>query len=258
VVQALATEEGARLSRALHPLRMQRWVLSDLNPWLSWLPAVAAVVAANRKPAASNNYLRKLESTGSELISASLDGYRGLRDAFGEAAFFQIYGNLFALSPGDQQPAVTSPQPVDHRELPCVKTALAAIDKGGYPEALARVAYLLAHEDKPLPLARLQLAHELLEDYHDLLPELAPAEVRRIGGEQEIIARYERERALETLPQLLPRRGDREKLLALLDRVLGDKRVQKIEPTREQQATLARIREVVGPPHGRALRTAAR
>ena len=53
----------------------------------------------------------------------------------------------------------------------------------------------MAHEDGPLPLSRLELAHELLDDYRDLLPELPLDQVRRIAGEQEIIARYEPERA---------------------------------------------------------------
>ena len=94
---------------------------------------------------------------------------------------------------------------VDPRELPFVRKALASIDKGGYAEAVARVAFLLAHKDEPLPLSRLQLAHEMIEEYRELLPELAPDEARRIGGEQEIIARYEPDKAVETLPVLLSR-----------------------------------------------------
>ena len=89
----------------------------------------------------------------------------------------------------------------------------------------------MAHKDEPLPLSRLQLAHELLDDYRDLLPELPLDEARRIGGEQEIIARYEPEQAVETLPALLARRKDRDRLLTLLERVLADKRVQRIQPT---------------------------
>jgi len=201
--------------------------------------------------------MRKLESTASELLSASLDCYRALRDAFGEAAFFQIYGSLFSLSGGGQPAPDTTERPVNPRELPYVKTALESIDKGGYPEALARVAYLLAHKDEPLPLARLHLAHELLEEYRELLPELPPDEVRRIGGLQEIIARYERERAVETLPLLLPRRADRERLLTLLERMLADTRVQRIAPSTEQTAMLARIREVLGAPQRRQLRAPA-
>ena len=139
-----------------------------------------------------------------------------------------------------------SAQPMNPRELPFVKEALASIEDGGYAEALARVAYLMAHEDVPLPLSRLHLAKELIEDYRDLLPKLPLEEMRRIGGEQEIIARYEREKAIETLPVLLSERKDRERLLTLLDRVLADKRVQRIKPSAEQAATLARIRSVLG------------
>ena len=131
---------------------------------------------------------------------------RALRDAFAEATFFEIYGNLAAFYLPDQQSAEAKALPADPRELSFVKEALASIDKGGYAEALARVGFLMAHKDEPLPLSRLQLAHDLLEEYRDFLPDLPLDEARRIGGEQEIIARYEPEKAVETLPSLLSRR----------------------------------------------------
>ena len=180
-----------------------------------------------------------------ELTSASLDCYRALRDAAAEAAFFQIYGNLFAVYLGDEQGAEMPALPANPRELSFVKEALASIDKGGYAEALARVAFLMAHQDEPLPLSRLQLAEELIEEYREFLPKIAPDEARRIGGEQEIIARYEPERAVETLPMLVAERKDRDRLLTLLERVLADKRVQRIQPSAEQKAMLARIRRVL-------------
>ena len=86
----------------------------------------------------------------------------------------------------------------------------------------------------------------MIEEYRDLLPELAPDEARRIGGEQEIIARYEPEKAVETLPVLLAEPKDRDRLLTLLERVLADRRVQRIQPSAEQKAMLARIRGVLG------------
>jgi pimeloyl-ACP methyl ester carboxylesterase len=246
LVKPLSNEYAAKLAREFHPLRLQRWAISDLNPALWWLAPTAQAVKAQRQALGPNDPARKLESTVSELISASLDCYRALRDAAAEAAFFQIYGNLFAFYLSDEQDANMAALPVNPRELSFVKEALASIDKGGYAEALARAAFLLAHKDEPLPLSRLQLAQELIEEYREMLPELAPDEARRIGGEQEIIARYETERAVETLPVLLAEQKDRDRLLTLLERVLADQRVQRIQPSAEQKAMLARIRGVLG------------
>ena len=181
------------------------------------------------------------------MISASLDYYRGLRDAMTEAAFFSIYGNLKGL----QQAQASAVQEhatgasVDPLELPVVRDALAAIGDGGYVEALARAAFLLSSKGKPLPLSRLELRQELVSDYAHLLPGLAPHEWRRIRGEQEIISRYEPDLAVQTLPQLLESQADREKFVALLDKLIADERVQATSPTEEQTAMLARIREVL-------------
>jgi pimeloyl-ACP methyl ester carboxylesterase len=258
VVKALASEPMAALSRAFHPLRYQRWAISDLNLWLWWLAPAAQAVKAQRRPAAPDHPGRLLDATVSELTSSGLDGYRALRDALSEAAFFQFYGNLFTFLETEDACDEEAPAPaVDPRELPAVKQALAAIDRGGYPEALARVAFLLAHQDEPLPLSRLQLAHELLEEYRDLLPALTREQARRIGGEQEIIARYEPERAIETLSALLARKKDRERLVTLLERVLADRRVQRIKPTTQQSAQLARIRAVLRAPAPRRELTVA-
>ena len=246
LVKPLSNEYAAKVAREFHPLRLQRWAFSDLNPWLWWLGPAAEAVKTQRQALGPNDPARKLESAVSELTSASLDCYRALRDANAEAAFFQIYGHLSAFYFGDEQRAEMAALPGNPRELSFVKEALASIDKGGYAEALARVAFLMAHQDEPLPLSRLQLAQELIEEYRELLPALAPAEARRIGGEQEIIARYEPDRAVETLLALLAEPKDRDRLLTLLERVLADPRVQRIQPSAEQLAMLARIRAVLG------------
>ena len=246
LVQSFANEYGAKLSRLFHPLRLQRWAFSDLNPSLWWLGPAAQAVKAQRQALNPDHPARKAESTVAEITSACLDFGRALRDTAAEATFFQVYGNIFAAYLGEEHAAGTEAQSADPRELPFVKEALASIDKGGYAEALARVAFLMAHKDEPLPLSRVQLAQELLDEYRDLLPDLPLDEARRIGGEQEIIARYEPEMAVETLPVLLAKRKDRDRLLTLLERVLADERVQRIQPSPEQTAMLTRIRRVLG------------
>ena len=246
VVQALASETGAKLGRALHPMRLQRWALSDLNPAMWWLGPAAQAVKANRHALAADHPMRQLEATVSELTSASLDAGRGLRDAAAEATFFLFYGNMALLQGVADGASAVDAEAADPRQLPLVQQALAGIAKGGYPEALARVACMLGEQDEPLPLTRLQLAHDLLEEYRELLPDLPPYEVRRIAGEQQLVVRYDAEQALATLPALLSVPEERKSLLALLDRVLADRRVQRIQPTPRQKEALARIRDVLG------------
>jgi hypothetical protein len=250
VVKAVTNEYGAKLSRLFHPLRAQRWAFSDLNPALSWLAPVANAVKEHRQTASPDHPARNGELLVSEMTSASLDLQRALRDALSEATFFEIYGNLAAFYLPDQQDAEGKALPSDPRELSFVKEAIEGIDKGGYPEALARVGFLMAHKDVPLPLSRLQLAHDLLAEYREFLPNLPMDQARRIGGEQEIIARYEPDKAVTTLPALLRDPNDRKRLLTFLDRVLADKRVQRIQPTAKQTATLAHIRQVLTPVTG--------
>lgn len=98
LVQAVSNEFTADLMRSFHPLRVQHWALSDLNPWLAWLGPVAESVRQQRHAVEDDHPLRKLERTGSDLLSASLDLYRGLRDAATEASFFSVYANVHNLS----------------------------------------------------------------------------------------------------------------------------------------------------------------
>ena len=77
------------------------------------------------------------------------------------------------------------------------------------------------------------------------MPPLPMDQWRRIRGEQEIIARYEPERALETLPRLLDDE-ERTRMLALMERVVVDKRVLAMKPTPRQAAMLERIRKALG------------
>jgi pimeloyl-ACP methyl ester carboxylesterase len=247
VVQSMSNEFTAKLARQSHSLRAQRWAVSDLNPWLAWLGPAAQMVKAQRKSLAPDAPARKWEKMGSEMVSASLDYYREMRDATSEAAFFQIYGNVFSLYLADKHKAEELAESVvDPRELPVVKEALASIEKGGYAEAVTRVGSLLARRGEPLPLARIALKKELVEEYGDLLPKLAPDEWRRIRGEQDIIVRYEPERAIATLPQLLADPADRERLIALARRLLADERVQRNGASPEQLAMLRTLGETLG------------
>jgi len=246
LVRATANPYSAKLLRALHPLRVQRWIFSDMNPWLAWLPAAARWVKARRQEVSPDATSRRTERLFSEILSASWEYYRAIRDAVSEAAFFQTYGNLFALYPADERESEEQPEPVgDARGLPVVKEALAAIDHGGYPEALARVASLLASGDETIPLGRVERKQELGREYGSLLPRLSPEESRRIRGEQDIIVRYAREQAIATLPHLVANPADRERLLKLLNVVAADRRLLGREPRTRDAKVVEAVRSVL-------------
>src|SRR5215471_14004775 len=255
LVRATANEYTAKLGRWLHPLRVQRWAFSDLNPWLAWLPFAARMVKAQRRAVPPEARSRRTERLFSDMWSASLEYYRAMRDAVSEATFFQTYGNLFSLYLADKRASEAKREAVgDARELPVVKEALAAIDHGGYAEALARVASLLASGEEAIPLGRVERKQELMHEYASLLPNLPPEESRRIRGEQDIIVRYAREQALATLPHLVHDPADRERLLALLKVVAADQRLLGHEPRPHDAEVIEAVRSVLaanGSPDGR-------
>jgi len=316
IVQAMSSEPAAKLGRAFHPLRLQRWAVSDyFNPWLWWLGPMAEAVRAQRKagaesgagpvkmtteynpwlswlrsptdagqarPAATdpaallklmaeyNPWLswlrlpteaaktpapvdheepaRHVERMTSEATSAALDYYRDMRDAVSEAMFFLTYGNLFSLHLADKRAAEEreSAAPSDPRDLPFVKEALASLDQGGYAEALARIGALINRDRERIPLAHLELRRDLAQDYAEFLPAMSREQMRRVRGEQDIIVRYEPERALATLPRLLTDPADRDRLLALIKRLLGDERMRVRELTAEDFTRVDAILSVLG------------
>jgi len=244
-VKATSNELTAKLGRQFHPLRFQRWAISDMNPWLAWLGPAAQTVKAQRQALPADDPLRRGEKLNSELFSAALDYYRAVRDAATENAFFTTYANMyeFYLAEGRQAEAKGEPQPADVRER-YIKEAVGRIAKGGYTEAFARIAYLLGRKGEPLPLTRVTMRQELARDYANLIPELPLDQWRRIRGEQEIIVRNAPDEAIATLPQLLDH-DERQRMLTLIERVMTDKRVVDSKPTAEQLAMVERVRNVL-------------
>jgi len=259
LVQATSSEWAANLGRDFHPLRFQRWAVSDRNPWLWWLGPAAAAVKARRQDSGDDGPGQRIERAMSELTGASLDYYREMRDAVSEAAFFLTYGNLFSLYLADKpRKAEVGETAPDTRELPYVKEALASVEEGGYAEALARMGALLNRHGETIPLARLELRRDLQDDYVELRPPVTREQMRRIRGEQDIIVRYEPERALHTLSKLLADPADRERAVSLLERLLADPRVVERKWSDAMLAQAEEILKAIGVDPAPVLRIAMR
>ncbi|AOB32536.1 poly(3-hydroxybutyrate) depolymerase [Bordetella sp. H567] len=246
-VQAMSNDYTARRLRELHPLRVQNWALSNLNPWLWWLAPAAQAVRQNRQALPDDDPLRRAERNGAGLFGAALDYFRDTRDAMTEAAFFTTYGNVHSRYLAGDKPdgMARGDAAVDPRDLPFVRVALEAIAEGGYVEALARVAALMRRQDQPMPLSRLELRHELATEYAEYLPRISLHAWRTIRGQQEIVAQYDKDRAVETLPELLRDPADRKRFLSLVAKLMADERVRGLTSSDAQIAMLDRIRQVL-------------
>ena len=93
VVRNLATEQGAAVSRQLHPNRLRFEVFSDKNPLMAPVAAWADTVRASRRPVSNTNPFSQMERAVSDWIVKSLDAFTDARDAMVEGIFMATYGS---------------------------------------------------------------------------------------------------------------------------------------------------------------------
>lgn len=235
VLSALVTPEAGKAARTFHPLRMQRWAVSDLNPWLSPLGTFADFTAANRQPRDEKGPFAATERLFAAGITAALDFYRQGRDAVVENLFFNIYGTMSAFAPqtGEQEP-----EAAEDRVSPAVRQALAEMDKGGFTAAAVRAALLAARfGNQQRKLSDLKRVRELVGSEVGLL-DMPTDEARHLIRQQSLIVSNAPEDALRTLPRLLRTQGERREIAQLLDRLVANLRL-----TPEQRSFVPELRK---------------
>ena len=241
-VRAMSSEATARFLADAQPLRLQRTLLSDRNPFLGAVPALADLARANRVRGGKENPLYRLEKANAALFTQWLDFGRDLRDAATEMAFFATWSSPWMRELAQSEPCRTSEVAgTDLRALNEVSLALDAIGRGGYAVAVIRMLILLAHARKSVRRDRLERSNELLST-REPFAALGAATRARIIHEQGLIVEFEPGLALATLPQLVPAMADRRRALADCEYVLGSPG----EMSEETGEMLGRIRTALG------------
>ncbi|CAH1669979.1 DUF3141 domain-containing protein [Chelatococcus asaccharovorans] len=241
LIAALVTPAGAAMRRSLHPQRMQRWALSDLNPFLLPVKGMADWVKANRLPHDEAGGLARLERTCAALTSATWDLYRDLRDAALENAFFTAYGAAGLFMPSQRR---THPEPDDVRDDKPLEEVLSRIAEGGRTAAMVRTALLLMKAGTGRRrLSAMKRARELAGRDLGLL-DMSAEQARAIIREQASIVERAPERALAALPALLPASSDRRALLDLLARL-----EMRLDANPDQKDLLAKLRGLLSDTH---------
>ncbi|OJJ13604.1 alpha/beta hydrolase [Alphaproteobacteria bacterium AO1-B] len=209
-VQAGVTEQSAELRRKTHPLRVQRAIMSSLNPMFGGLPGMAERVKEDRTPADANNPFSEMERVSAAMIEQSLDLFRDLRDTWYENLFYTVWGSPYMRWFGrTHQPGRTLKRKEDLRSLPPVQAALMHIEEGGFCEAVIRMLILLADSRGNVRRDRLERSARVLtqdEPFKSLSPDARSFMLQ----EQTLIVEFAREQAIESLPKLLKTKEDRE------------------------------------------------
>jgi hypothetical protein len=213
-VRNLVTEHSANLMRHLHPNRMLFEMFSDKkNPLMQPIAAWADSIRAQRKPISADNPLLKLQQETSNQIVKFLDAFSEGRDAACEGIFMATYDQpwLQALV-GLRADGAQTRQHVE-RELAreaCIQRTRAEltdrIEQGSSIEAALRAVIYVQQPERKLDGRGFTMLNEINSE---LPPEkqMSLAAFKERLKEQYLIMMLDEERAVATIPKLLPADG---------------------------------------------------
>ena len=205
-VQATASAPAAGWMRRLHPLRLQFELFSDNNPLMRGAGVWAELVAANRRPARTNNPYLAWQAVISSTIETSLDLFRIVRDSAVEATFKAFYGwpPLQAALGIDDATALRrrqeAPQREAHRDA-CRARLRRQIDETTPEAAALRVLLFILSADKAADertcialrnLSRLRALHK---------PSIG--DIKRLVREQDALLRFDMKNAMAATAAVL-------------------------------------------------------
>ncbi|WP_149535789.1 DUF3141 domain-containing protein [Siccirubricoccus phaeus] len=243
-LRAMVTPASAELTRALHPLRLQRALMAGNNPFMLPWKAMAERIREQRQPARAGNPFLAMEEAGADLVEQAMDLGRDLRDLTYELAFFGLWATPVARGFGERH--ARGRALMDLHELtglPEAQMALSRTAQGGFVEAVIRMLVMLAESRGGVRRDRLERSAQLLtrdQPFAALTTEQRTLIIR----EQTLIATLAPAEALATLPQLLPKQEERELALKVAYYVPG--RIDEMAPHTFE--TLRRMAGVLGLP----------
>jgi pimeloyl-ACP methyl ester carboxylesterase len=201
---------GPQLARAaieLNPLRLGYSLLSDRNPMMRPIAALADHVRDNRTPASAGNPFIAMQQQFSQTMVDTLNVFRDVRDDLVERTFHAVYGSplVQAACGVGQNDGEPRPRP---GLMPSVLAAAeqekrrlrGRIAQGNVLDAAARVLVYIGKAQHRLDKSTFDAMRKLLLAY----PEVSPAEFKAAVREQWAILAVDERAAIEALPQLLP------------------------------------------------------
>jgi hypothetical protein len=242
--------------RRMSSHRAKYYMLSDLNPAMQMVRAMAETVRENRRPVPDDNPYLKVQQQISEQIVKSLDAWRDVRDATSEAFFMNTYGSpvLQALAGlhrpgGEARPTRIRDEAHEALVRMRIEEIKSRVEEGGSLEALIRIMIHVRESGRSVDERGFQMLRRIGREHREG-DQVSLDRFREILKEQVFLMELDSERALAALPRMVPtaqlRRSVVEAVQQLLD-VRG-------KPHPDELARLHQIKQLLGleaEPHSR-------
>src|ERR1700730_7396023 len=207
VVRALVSAPVAETLQHMQPLKVQYEILSNANPFMAPVAAMAEEVRKNRKPVASDNPFVAMQETVSKQTVAALDGWRDFTEAVAERPFLTVYGSpalqaAAGIDPADTRPLRKPPKNRLYQELVQKRIAelKSRIPTGGLREAVVRALIYVGLGRGSVDERGFETIRRLRNRYGNM----PLSEFRTLVREQFAMLLIDQQGALASLPSLLP------------------------------------------------------
>jgi hypothetical protein len=236
----------AHVLRQLHPLRTQRHLISDLNPCMWPVNALASTIRDRyRQPAKETNPFLLMERETSDAIINGLDLWRDIRDTTSEFLFKTMYENPIVqfLSETYCIPEKVAADPdMDARHRSDTRRWHAKMEQGTFVEAVVRIIIAVLFADGTVS-RKGYLSIGKLFNRHRRTRDIPPRELKKIIREQSRIVQTDAQKAMEKIPTLLTLKEDRRDAMEMISQA-----IQHASPTHTEQTVLDRLNTLLRHP----------
>jgi tellurite resistance protein len=232
--------------RMLHPLRMQRYMISDRNLLCFPVKWAAEHTKSQRRPVCRNNTFAALESLCSESVKIGLNYYRDMRDLSQEFVFKSIYDNpylklMFANTATAKGTQTFDAKKVVKRINKGKKKSRPKTDKGGYIEACVRIMIAVIGADDKTYVRELETAEKVFQK-DPTLRSVSPDTYKKIVKNQASIYEKNPQRALDDLAAMVTAVKDRKRIWAMAKTMVS---ADGNKPDKKERAVLTAINKAL-------------
>ncbi len=247
-VKAMTNEHTAEWMRMMNPDRLQRALISDLNPAMWTIRSLAGLVRSQRQPVSPTNPFSQIERDVSGRIEHTLDTYRDSRDAMYERVFKAVYESPWLAAmvglTGKNDPRRKAQAPEKLREefkRLKIHEIESHMDEGTLLDGWLRLLLYQGMEAKAIDERPYNLMRRMMTEMPaDQRPTLA--QMKDAVKQQSFVLLIDAERAVNALPKLLPDMKQRQHALQVARKVASSRGPLSVQ----QEQRFRKLEEILG------------